>query len=90
MTTVLKTFTIENELGIHARSAAMIVEVANRYRAKIFLEKNGKEVNAKSILGILTLGCPKGSKVTIRAEGSDADEAIEDLGKLIGNKFGEN
>jgi phosphocarrier protein HPr len=90
MTALLKTFTIENELGIHARSAAMIVEVANRYRSKIFLEKNGREVNAKSILGILTLGCPKGSTVIVRAEGADAYEAMEDIEKLIGNKFGEN
>ncbi len=90
MTTVLKTFTITNDLGIHARSAAMIVEVANRYKAKVCLEKNGREVNAKSILGILTLGCPKGSKVTVTAEGPDAQEAVEELGKLIENKFGEN
>jgi phosphocarrier protein HPr len=87
---VIKTFTITNELGIHARSAAMIVEVSNRYRAKICLEKNGSKVNAKSILGILTLGCPKGSRIIIRAEGIDAEEAVEELGRLIENKFGEN
>ncbi len=86
----IKTFTITNELGIHARSAAMIVEVSNRYRAKICLEKNGSKVNAKSILGILTLGCPKGSRIIIRAEGIDAEEAVEELGRLIENKFGEN
>jgi phosphocarrier protein HPr len=87
---VIKSFTITNELGIHARSAAMIVEVSNRYRAKICLEKNGSKVNAKSILGILTLGCPKGSRIIIRAEGIDAEEAVEELGRLIENKFGEN
>jgi phosphocarrier protein HPr len=87
---VIKTFTITNELGIHARSAAMIVEVSNRYRAKICLEKNGSKVNAKSILGILTLGCPKGSRIIIRAAGIDAEEAVEELGRLIENKFGEN
>ncbi len=87
---VVKVFTITNELGIHARSAAMIVEVSNRYRAKICLEKNGSRVNAKSILGILTLGCPKGSRIIIRAEGIDAEEAVEELGRLIENKFGEN
>jgi phosphocarrier protein len=90
MKTVLKTCKIENELGIHARSAAMIVEIANRYRAKIFLEKNGREVNAKSILGILTLGCPKGSTLTVRAEGADAYEAVDDIQKLIDNRFGED
>jgi phosphocarrier protein HPr len=87
---VTKIFTITNELGIHARSAAMIVEVSNRYKAKISLEKNGSKVNAKSILGILTLGCPKGSRIIIRAEGIDAEEAVEELGRLIENKFGEN
>jgi phosphocarrier protein HPr len=87
---ILKTFTITNELGIHARSAAMIVEVASRYKADVFLEKNGREVNAKSILGILTLGAPKGSRVTVRAEGADAQEAVDGLGELIENKFGES
>jgi len=87
---VTRVFTITNELGIHARSAAMIVEVSNRYKAKIVLEKDGTRVNAKSILGILMLGCPKGSKVIIQAEGVDAQEAVEELGKLIEDKFGEN
>jgi len=87
---VIKVFTITNELGIHARSAAMIVEISNRYKAKIFIEKNGSRVNAKSILGILTLGCPKGSRIIVRAEGIDAEEAVEELGRLIENKFGEN
>jgi len=86
---VVKAFTITNELGIHARSAAMIVEVSNRYRAEICLEKDGIRVNAKSILGILTLGCPKGSIVIVRAEGVDAEAAVEELGRLIENKFGE-
>ncbi len=87
---VIRVFTIINELGIHARSAAMIVDVSSRYKSKMYLEKNGSEVNAKSILGILTLGCPKGSQVIVRAEGSDAEEAVQALGKLIDNKFGEN
>ncbi len=86
---VVKTFTVTNELGIHARSAAMIVEMSNRFKAKIFLEKDGREVNGKSILGILTLGCPKGSRLTVRAEGVDAREAVQALGDLIDNKFGE-
>ncbi len=90
MTTISKTFTILNELGIHARSAAMIMEVANRYQAKVVLERDGREVDAKSILGILTLGCPKGSRVSVTAEGTDAQEAVEELGRLIENKFGEN
>lgn len=87
---IIRTFTITNELGIHARSAAMIVEVSNRYKAKVCIEKNGSTVNAKSILGILTLGCPKGSRIIVRAEGIDAEEAVEELGRLIESKFGEH
>ncbi|HRR42528.1 MAG TPA: HPr family phosphocarrier protein [Syntrophales bacterium] len=90
MTTSLRIFTITNELGIHARSAALIVDVASRFRSEILIEKDGREVNAKSILGILTLGAPKGSKITVRAEGPDAQEAVDSLGHLIENKFGES
>ena len=83
------TFEITNRLGIHARVAAKLVETAHRFRSEIFLEKDGVEVNARSILGILTLSCPRGSRLTIRAEGTDADEAMEAFSRLIAGKFGE-
>jgi phosphocarrier protein len=70
--------------------AAKLVSVSNRYKSKIFLEKDGEVVNGKSLLGIMTLACPQGSWISIRAEGTDALEAIEELGRLIENKFGEN
>jgi len=85
-----KTFTISNKLGLHARSAAMLVQISNKYKAKIFLERDGKQVNGKSILGILTLACPKGSILVVRAEGVDEDKALEEIGSLIENKFGED
>jgi phosphocarrier protein len=85
----IRTFDIENRLGIHARVAAKLVETANRFQAKIFLEKDGVEVNGRSILGILTLFCPRGSRLTIRAEGADAEEAMEAFARLITEKFGE-
>lgn len=88
--TVIKSFEIKNKLGIHARVAAKMVGVASRYRAKIYLEKDGQEVNAKSLLGILTLACPQHSFLTIRAEGDDAGEAVEDFARLIEDKFGED
>ncbi len=66
-----------------------MVKVSNKFQSRIFFEKDGVEVDGKSILGILTLACPKGSMISIRAEGSDAREALEELGKLIENKFGE-
>ena len=87
---VIKTFEITNRLGIHARVAAKLVETAHRFRAEIFLEKDGVEVGGRSILGILTLFCPKGSHLTIRAEGADAEEAMEALERLVNGKFGED
>jgi phosphocarrier protein HPr len=85
----VKTFEITNRLGIHARVAAKIVETAGRFRAEIFLEKDGVEVNGRSILGILALFCPQGSRLTIRAEGVDAQEAMAAFARLIDEKFGE-
>jgi phosphocarrier protein HPr len=85
----IRTFEITNRLGIHARVAAKLVETAHRFQSEIFLEKDGVEVNARSILGILTLFCPRGSRLTIRAEGADADEAMEAFSRLIAGKFGE-
>lgn len=85
----IRTFEITNRLGIHARAAAKLVETASRFQSEIFLEKDGVEVNGRSILGILTLFCPRGSRLTIRAEGEDAREAMEALARLIAEKFGE-
>ncbi|MDD5712717.1 MAG: HPr family phosphocarrier protein [Smithellaceae bacterium] len=85
----IKTFKIVNKLGLHARAAAKLVSVSNRYKAKVFLEKDGQEVNAKSLLGILTLACPLGSRVTVRAEGPDAQQALQEIGDLINRKFDE-
>ena len=85
----IRTFEIVNRLGIHARAAAKIVETAHRFRAGVFLEKDGAEVDGRSILGILTLCCPKGSRLTVRTEGDDAAEAMAALAGLIEDKFGE-
>ncbi|MHB8907534.1 MAG: HPr family phosphocarrier protein [Syntrophales bacterium] len=85
----IRTFEITNQLGIHARVAAKMVETASRFQSEVFLEKDGVEVNARSILGILTLFCPYGSRLTVRAEGVDAREAMEAFVRLIADKFGE-
>ncbi len=85
----IRTFEITNKLGIHARVAAKLVETASRFQAETFLEKDGVEVNGRSILGILTLYCPQGSRLTIRAEGVDSGEAIAAFACLIEAKFGE-
>ncbi len=84
-----KTFEITNQLGIHARVAAKLVDTANRFQAEITLAKDGVEVNGRGILDILTLYCPQGSRLTICAEGADAGEAMEALTRLIEGKFGE-
>ena len=86
----LKTFEIKNKLGLHARVAAKLVNVSTRFKSRIFFERDGKVANGKSLLSILTLACPLGSRITIRAEGIDARDAIEDIGKLIDEKFGED
>ena len=86
---VKKTLTIKNELGLHARSAAMIVRVLERYRSSVFLERDGNQVDARSLLDILTLACPKDSRIVVRADGDDAREAVDSIEKLVEDKFGE-
>jgi len=85
----VQTFTIRNRLGLHARAAALLVKTANRFTSEITIEKDSLEVNGKSIMGILMLAASKGSKITLKAEGKDAVQAIQTLGELIQNKFGE-
>ena len=84
-----KTFTIKNRLGLHARAASKFVQVANRFNSDIFVEKDGQEVNGKSIMGILILAAACGSEITIKAEGEDAEGAVKALGDLIDERFGE-
>jgi phosphocarrier protein len=85
----VQTFTIRNRLGLHARAAALLVKTANHFVSEITIEKDGLEVNGKSIMGILMLAASKGSKMTLKVEGKDSAEAIRALGELIENKFGE-
>ncbi len=82
-----QTFTIRNKLGLHARAAALLVKTANHFEADVTIEKDGIEVNGKSIMGILMLAASKGTKITLKIEGSDADQALRSLGELIENKF---
>lgn len=86
---IKKTFTIENKLGLHARAAAQFVQAANKFAADIFVEKDGQEVNGKSIMGVMMLAAACGSKVIVKAKGADAKEAIQTLQTLIQEKFGE-
>jgi phosphotransferase system HPr (HPr) family protein len=85
-----KEFTILNKLGIHARPAAQFVKTANRFQAEVFVEKDGEEVDGKSIMGLMMLAAGYGSVITVSSEGSDADAALEAIGDLISRKFEED
>ena len=86
---VEETLEIVNELGMHARAATRFVQTANRFRSEISVEKDGQTVNGKSIMGVLMLVAAKGTLITVRANGPDAEQALLDLSKLIKDKFGE-
>lgn len=85
-----KDFTILNKLGIHARPAAQFVKTANRFQSDIYVEKDGEEVDGKSIMGLMMLAAGHGSVISVNAEGSDADSALAALGELIDRKFEED
>jgi phosphocarrier protein HPr len=86
---VERQFEITNRLGLHARAAAQLVHLANRFTSEIRLQKEGMEVNGKSIMGVLMLAAPKDTLIVVQASGPDAAEAVEAIGDLIGRKFGE-
>jgi phosphocarrier protein HPr len=85
-----QTFIIKNRLGLHARAAALLVRAANKYRADIWVEKDGLVADAKSIMGVMMLAAELGSRVKVKAEGSDARKAVRALGRLIKRGFGED
>jgi phosphocarrier protein HPr len=81
--------TIINRLGLHARAAAKVVKLANRFKASVRIEKDGNMIDGKSILGILTLAAVQGSKITLRISGEDEGSAMNALISLIENRFEE-
>lgn len=78
-----KTYTITADTGIHARPATQLVNIASKFESEITLQYNGKSVNLKSIMGLLSLGVGKGAEITINAEGPDAEDAIAEIDKLM-------
>ncbi len=82
-------FIVANKLGIHARVAAQIVKVASQFESEILISKCGVTVNGKSILDLMTLVCPYGSRVLVSVRGSDALQALAALASLFQAKFGE-
>jgi phosphotransferase system HPr (HPr) family protein len=83
------TFTISNELGLHFRAAAMVVRTVGGFTSRVTISARGTVADASSVLDILTLNAPRGTQVTIEAEGPDAQEAVKTLGHLIDRHFAE-
>lgn len=83
------TFEIVNKLGLHARAATKLVQTASRFDAEVELQKDGHVANGKSVMGVLLLCGHQGSRVTVSANGPDAHEAVQAIGALIADRFGE-
>jgi phosphocarrier protein HPr len=80
---------IVNKLGLHARASAKLTQTASAFGCEVWLERNGRRVNAKSIMGVMMLAAGKGARLTIDAQGADAEAALAALQKLIADKFDE-
>ncbi len=80
---------IVNKLGLHARASAKLTQAAGQFSSEIWLSRNGKRVNAKSIMGVMMLAVAKGSSIAIEADGPDENQAVAALTKLIQERFGE-
>jgi phosphocarrier protein len=87
---VTKELIVINKLGIHARPAAMFVKVANRFDCDIFVEKDGEQVNGKSIMGLMMLAAGPSSRIVIQAQGTDAEQAVLEIEALLKRKFDED
>jgi phosphocarrier protein HPr len=85
-----RTVQIANRNGLHARPAAEIVKLAAKFQSDITIVKDDLDVNGKSIMGVMMLAAEHGSSITFRAEGPDADQALDALAALVSNKFGES
>ena len=87
--TASREVTVINKLGVHARPAALFVRIANKYASDITVEKDGEQVNGKSIMGLMMLAAGQGTKLILSAEGADAEKAIQELELLIEKRFDE-
>lgn len=81
---------IVNRLGLHARPAAQFVKISAKYKSDVFIIKDGYEINAKSIMGVMMLAAENGSTITIRCNGPDEDDCVSELVKLVNDKFYED
>jgi phosphocarrier protein len=81
--------TLVNKLGLHARASAKLTQVASGFQSEVWLARNGRRVNAKSIMGVMMLAAGKGAAITVEADGADAEAALSAIRALIADKFGE-
>ncbi len=88
-TQIAKELIVQNKMGIHARPAAMIVRITNRFKADVLVEKDEEQVNGKSIMGLMMLAAGKGSKVKFLVSGPDAEQMIGEIEQLFDRKFDE-
>lgn len=86
---IIKSVTITNQVGLHARPATFFIQKANEFRCSIWVEKDDRKVNAKSLLGVLSLGIVCGTTINIIADGVDEQQAAETLAELVNSKFDE-
>jgi phosphocarrier protein len=85
----LREVEIVNKLGLHARASAKLTQTASRFASEVWVSRNGRRVNAKSIMGVMMLAAGKGSRIAIETDGADAEEALAALVTLIENRFDE-
>ena len=85
----VKDVVVQNQVGLHARPATFFIQKANEFKSSIWVEKEERRVNAKSLLGVLSLGIVKGTTITLIADGSDEKEAVAALVELVQDNFGE-
>jgi phosphocarrier protein HPr len=90
MTTARGTFEVKNKLGLHARAATKLVQLATRFPCEIVISRAGQAANAKSVMGVLLLCGSKGTTLDIEASGEKAEQAVDEIGKLIDARFGED
>ena len=86
---ISRDFKISNKLGLHARPSAQLTQAASRFQSEVYLAREGRRVNAKSIMGVMMLAAGPGSTVSVEADGPDEENAIAAIGALIDSRFGE-
>ena len=90
MNKVVRMLEIKNKLGLHARASALLVQTVNKFSAQVTLSADGQSADGRSILGVMTLGCPQGSAIQVEAQGDDAERVVRAIEKLVDARFNED